>query len=53
MNNNRFPLPVDHSRSPFVFTRTRVMLVIAIFYVCGFFTGAIVFGEALLTLHTP
>lgn len=46
--NNRFPIPVARSRVP-----VRAVLVCAIFYVTGLFTGAILFGEFLITSIQP
>jgi len=40
---------VSHSRAPHA--RGRTAILAAIFYAAGFFTGAILFGEALLLLH--
>lgn len=41
------PEGLEHSRAP----RNPAALVCALFYLGGFFTGAILFGEFLLTLH--
>jgi len=43
---------IEHTR-PESYSRTTAALLGAVFYAAGFFTGAILFGEILLTLHTP
>ncbi len=45
--------PVEHTRAPHSCSRALVLLLLAAFYAAGLVTGAILFGELLLTLHTP
>lgn len=52
MTPTRFPIPVSYSRAPLVLHRGRMLLVMLTIYAAGFFTGAILFGELLLSLHS-
>lgn len=51
MKTPRFPIPVSHCRAPYSCSRRLACLLLLVIYAAGFFTGALLFGEALLTLH--
>ena len=43
---------IEHTRAPVALPRKTALLAAAVIYAAGFFTGAILFGEALLRLHS-
>ncbi len=51
MKDHRFPLPVSHARAPLVWRHSTALLFALLCFEVGVFAGAILFGEALLTLH--
>lgn len=47
------PLQLDRIQAPWWRHRVALLLIATVIFAAGFFSGAVLFGIALLKIHTP